>query len=195
MKDPARERIRKAAIKVFTRKGYAAAATREICDLARVTKPVLYYHFGSKEHLFGELIHAACKEMFDELEQASRRASTARERLVDVLAADFALTSREPELAALHFRLLFSARSEGSGVDFVKIGTAWIDILAGIVRDGVRAGEVKGNPREIAMALLGTHLVYTMGYILLGKPKLDRRLARRIVDLTLSGCGEGRGNR
>ena len=44
----ARDRIRKAAIGLFTEKGYAACSTREICERAGVTKPVLYYHFHSK---------------------------------------------------------------------------------------------------------------------------------------------------
>src|SRR5512144_2504974 len=45
----ARERLLRAAADVFDRKGYAAASVREIVERAHLTKPVLYYHFGSKE--------------------------------------------------------------------------------------------------------------------------------------------------
>lgn len=195
MKACACDRIRKAAIELFTEKGYAACSTREICERASVTKPVLYYHFHSKEQLHRELIVGACEEMLGELTSAAQRGGTAKEKLVNVLAADFALTRREPDLAALHFRMIFTARHEGSGVDFVKIGTDWVNLLAGIVREGIRKSELDGNPREIAEAILGVHMIYTMSYLLRGKPRLDRRLARRIMDLVWRGCGRNHRNR
>jgi AcrR family transcriptional regulator len=195
MKVCACDRIRKAAIELFTEKGYAACSTREICERAGVTKPVLYYHFHSKEQLHRELIGGACEDMLGELASAAQRGGTAKERMVNVLAADFALTIREPDLAALHFRMIFTARHEGSGVDFVKIGIDWVNLLAGVVREGVRKKELIGRPREIAEAILGIHMIYTMSYLLQGKPRLDRRLARRIMDLVWRGCGRNDRNR
>ena len=47
-----REAILKAAMRLFAKKGYAGASTREICETAGITKPVLYYHFRSKQHLY-----------------------------------------------------------------------------------------------------------------------------------------------
>lgn len=195
MKVCACDRIRKAAIELFTEKGYAACSTREICERAGVTKPVLYYHYHSKEQLHRELIGGACEEMLGELALAAQRGGTAKERMVNVLAADFALTRREPDLAALHFRMIFTARHEGSGVDFVKIGIDWVNLLAGVVREGVRKKELIGRPREIAEAILGIHMIYTMSYLLRGKPRLDRRLARRIMDLVWRGCERNHRNR
>jgi TetR/AcrR family transcriptional regulator len=195
MKTSARDKIRKAAIGLFTEKGYAACSTREICERAGVTKPVLYYHFHSKEQLHRELIDGACEEMLGELTLAARRGGTAKERMVNVLTADFALTRREPDLAALHFRMIFTARHEGSHVDFVKVGLDWVNLLAETVREGVRKGEVDGNPRELAIAILGVHMIYTMSYLLRGKPRLDRKLARRITDLIWKGCGRNHRNR
>ena len=192
MKKSARDRIRKAAIGLFTEKGYAACSTREICERAGVTKPVLYYHFHSKEQLHRELIDGACEEMLGELTLAARRGGTAKERMVNVLTADFALTRREPDLAALHFRMIFAARHEGSHVDLVKVGLDWVNLLAAIVREGVRKGEMDGSPHDLAIAILGVHMIYTMSYLLRGKPRLDRSLARSITDLIWKGCGRNR---
>jgi len=55
----ARERILEAALSVFARKGYSAASVREIVSAAGVTKPVLYYYFGSKEGLFQAILEEA----------------------------------------------------------------------------------------------------------------------------------------
>ena len=45
-----------AAMELFARKGYTGSSIREICQAAGVTKPVLYYHFRSKEQLYQELM-------------------------------------------------------------------------------------------------------------------------------------------
>ena len=188
MRKPAIDRIRAAAIELFTEKGYAATATREICERACVTKPALYYHFEDKEHLYRELVLGAWEGMFQELTAAAQRGKCARERLVNVLSADFALTVREPDIAAMHFRMIFAPRQESSGLDRVQVGLDMVKLLAGIARDGVQKGELHGRPREIAEAILGIHLIYTMSFLLTGRPNLDRRLARRIVNLLWKGC-------
>ena len=48
----ARERLLREAADLFNRKGYAATSVGEIVAAAGVTKPVLYYHFESKEGLY-----------------------------------------------------------------------------------------------------------------------------------------------
>ena len=51
-----RERLLAAAIELFTGQGYAATSVREIVAAAGVTKPALYYWFGSKEGLYLALV-------------------------------------------------------------------------------------------------------------------------------------------
>ena len=46
--NPIAEKILKVAIEILARKGYHATSTREIVEAAGVTKPMLYYYFGSK---------------------------------------------------------------------------------------------------------------------------------------------------
>ncbi len=188
---PVRQAIRDVAIELFSEKGYAATTTREICRRAGITKPVLYYYFGSKELLFQELILDTCNESRKQLVLASSRGRTAPEKLVEVLAADFEDTRRNPSLARMLVRMIFAPERGSPAIDYLDLGMEWIRLTAGIVSEGVRRGELRGRPREIAESLMGIHMIYTMGYLLMGKPKLDRRLARRIVRLLLWGCGAG----
>jgi len=185
-----RDRICAVATELFSEKGYAATTTREICQKAGITKPVLYYYFGSKERLFRELIVDACNESRKKLLLASRGAKTAPQKLVEVLAADFEETRRDPSPARLFIRMIFAPEIGSPAIDYVELGMEWIRLVAAIVSEGVRRGEMKGQPREIAEMLMGIHLIYTMGYLLMGKPALDRRLARRMVSTLLRGCGK-----
>jgi len=186
---PTRDAIRAVATELFAERGYSATTTREICQRAGITKPVLYYYFGSKEQLFREAILDCCNESRKQLLLASHRGRTAPQKLVEVLTADFEDTRRNPSLARLFMRMLFAAEKESPAIDYVDLGMEWIRLMAGVVSEGVRRGELRGKPREIAEMAMGIHMIYTMGYLLLGKPRLDRRLARRIVSLLLRGCG------
>lgn len=51
-----RETILNCALQLFSAKGYDSVGISEIVDLAGITKPTLYYFFGSKEGLFKELL-------------------------------------------------------------------------------------------------------------------------------------------
>ena len=183
-----RDRIKSAAIALFADKGYAATATREICHRAGITKPVLYYHFKSKEDLHRVLVFEACSGLVRELTEAASRGTTTAERLTNVLAADFALTKRNPRLAGMIFRMLFSNSKEAPGIDLVKTGEQWRDVLVRILKDGVRRKELVCRPEQIATSLLGVDMIYSISYVLRGQPDLNRRLAGRIVKQMLGGC-------
>ncbi len=76
-----RRRILKAALRQFAAAGYAATSVQRIVDAARVTKPVLYYHFGSKAGLYQALVDYAYDERYRLMQQAVERGGSAREKL------------------------------------------------------------------------------------------------------------------
>ena len=51
-----RDRITRAALAIFSSKGYDGATTREIATEAGVNEVTLFRHFGSKENLLGALL-------------------------------------------------------------------------------------------------------------------------------------------
>jgi AcrR family transcriptional regulator len=188
MKATTRQRIRTAAMGLFAERGYAATPTQEICRRAGISKPVLYYHFQSKENLYREIILEACAEMQRALTVASYRGATAREKLIDVLTADFEHTMRNPGLSAMIFRMIFAPKREAPSIDYVRLGMDWVNLISGILREGLRRGEMSCRPREVAEAFLGVDTIYSISYLVRGEPKLDRRLAKRIVRLLVDGC-------
>ena len=174
---------------LFAEKGFAGTHTREICTRAGVTKPVLYYHFKSKENLYRELLLEACGGMLRELTLASYRGGTARQKLIDVLAADFALTKRNPQLSAMLFGMVFAPQKEAP-CRRLRAGGAG---LAGShrghpARKACGAASCAASPSEVAVAFLGVDMIYSISHMVRGEPDLDRRLARRMVQLLLGGC-------
>lgn len=51
-----RERLINASLSVFSRDGFAAAKLEDIAREAKVTRGAIYYHFGSKDQLYKELL-------------------------------------------------------------------------------------------------------------------------------------------
>ena len=62
--DSSEERIRQAAIKVFTGQGLAGARMQDIADEAGINKAMLHYYFGSKQQLFEIVFAEKLRELF-----------------------------------------------------------------------------------------------------------------------------------
>ena len=54
----AKESLLQVALRLFTEEGYENTGVAKIVDLAGVTKPTLYHHFGNKEGLLSSLIES-----------------------------------------------------------------------------------------------------------------------------------------
>jgi len=62
-----KEKIIKAAIRVFSKKGYDGASMREIAESARLTKPMIYYHFKNKNDLYLYLLETHIGTLYEGL--------------------------------------------------------------------------------------------------------------------------------
>lgn len=184
----AKEAIRDAAAALFAEKGFAASSTREICERAGITKPVLYYYFGNKVQLYEELVLDTFNEYQRELRRAARRGRTSNERLTDVLCAMFNFARRWHNYWRVGFRMALAPERESPAIDYVKMSQADAKLLAEIIREGIRRKEMKGQPEFIAGAIVGMAISSILGYLLTGKPPLDRSLARNIIKLLTQGC-------
>lgn len=60
----ARERLIKAAIDLFHKKGYPATTIRDIGNKANISTSVIYHYFEDKEEILFEIIQIAGKDLF-----------------------------------------------------------------------------------------------------------------------------------
>jgi AcrR family transcriptional regulator len=60
-----RDNILRAAIDVFAKNGFAGGRVEKISKAANSTDRMIYYYFGSKEHLFVAVLEAIYKELGD----------------------------------------------------------------------------------------------------------------------------------
>lgn len=183
-----REAILKAAMRTFAEKGFAGASTREICASAGVTKPVLYYHFRNKQHLYEELMIDSFGQYRKTLLKASTTRGTLRERLIRMVYADFRAGRDDPFTLRFVLRMIFSPGEQHTYFDYVREMESQRKIIAGVIREGIESGEIRGDAHELATALMGIQLFTLLENLFTGKPALSHRRAEKCVDSLLESC-------
>lgn len=85
----AEEKIKEAARKVFTQKGYAATRTRDIAEEAGLNLALLNYYFRSKEKLFEIIMKEKIQQLFGIISPILNDEKLTLEKKVDNLIAQY----------------------------------------------------------------------------------------------------------
>jgi len=152
----ARRRLLDAAVQIFDRKGYGAASVREIAEAAGVTKPVVYYHFGSKEGLLVAVLDQAVRDFTQAIEAAVERTGSARERLVRLCEDIYALFERNVSVARVAHMVFLGPRDVAPPYDLMVLERRLREGIVRIVKDGQAAAELRGvDAEDVALAAMG----------------------------------------
>jgi len=93
------ERIKEAARKVFTQKGYAATRTRDIAAEAGINLALLNYYFRSKEKLFEKIMLEKVQQLVGTIAPVLSDPATTLETKIGLVADSYIdMLSRNPDL-------------------------------------------------------------------------------------------------
>ncbi len=153
--DPrARERLLQAAADVFDRKGYAAASVREIVERARLTKPVLYYHFGSKEGILVAILEEGVRRFEGAVARALAQDGTVRARVAALCQEIHALFKDNIPAVRVAHALFFGPREAVPPFDFGRFERVLTSALTSLAEEGMASGELRCVPIEdVAIAI------------------------------------------
>lgn len=151
-----REQLLKKALAVFSKKGYSAATLQDIASEADVTRGAIYWHFGSKAELYNTLI----KEYSDRGSQIVQQAASEGGTLIDILRRVFVrlleIVEKDREMRALMELYLFKTgpvpELEQGRLQQIESGNSLIEMLAGIMGQGIEAGLLRSDVDAIDMA-------------------------------------------
>ncbi len=183
-----REAIVNAAIDVFSRKGYTGSSIREICAVAGVTKPVLYYHFRNKGHLFQELMVDSFDYYLKALLRASNLRGDFRTRLVHITYNDWHAAKANPARIRFLLRMAFAPEEQMPRFNIVREMEKQRRVIAGVLQEGLSSAGARGDARQLATALMGMNLMAVLENILTGKPSLTRKKAESHVEILVPRC-------
>ncbi len=153
-----RDRILETAIRLFAEQGYGSTSVRQIVEAVGCTKPVLYYHFGSKEKLFRAAVEAVTARYGQLVDAAMAGGGSSRERLRRFIVAYVHEVLAYPQ----GMRLLMTAqhrRDDGQPeIDLMELHRRNGEKVTTMFAEGVQAGEIRGDLdlRAVTLAFIGT---------------------------------------
>lgn len=183
------ERLLAAATELFTRHGYAATSVRAIVERAGVTKPVLYYHFGSKEGIYLTLVERLLVEFEASLVRGAKATGSARARIGAMCHEVVRLVNRNLEPVRLFYGIFYGPQQSAPFFDFELFPQkvrAGIDV---ILRDGIAAREIeRRKAADLALAIEAMLTFIVEAAVSEPERRLSNRDLRRLIDLVFAGA-------
>jgi AcrR family transcriptional regulator len=101
------EKIKKAALKLFTKKGFNATRTRDISEEAGINLALLNYYYRSKEKLFELVMTEVLQNFFKGITQIFNDEKTSVDEKVNIFVVNYtALLKQQPDLPLFIFHEL-----------------------------------------------------------------------------------------
>ena len=148
--------LMEAALRVFTEKGFAGASTREIVEIGGVTKPTLYYHFGSKDNLYRSILEDIFDRFNREISQIVSAELLPLDKLLTVVQFYLNHCHESPREVKLILMAIYRSDPSLPDVDIRTIGQPMVESIAEIIWEGEKAKVlIKGNPLQLSLQLLG----------------------------------------
>jgi AcrR family transcriptional regulator len=155
-----RLRILAATRELYARNGSRGTTTREVADLADVNEATVFRHFGTKQHLLAAMLDyyseassvqqvvesASTLPLEEQLRSLGTTAIEAMRRKEDLIKIGMAEEVSNPEGSVCVWRAPVEARKA----------------LAGMLRERVAAGELRGDPDTLARIFMSLFFSYVM---------------------------------
>jgi TetR/AcrR family fatty acid metabolism transcriptional regulator len=152
-----RERILRAAVKVFARKGFYAARVSEIAKAAGVADGTIYLYFENKDDVLVKLFDDRLTRLIAALEaEIATSGLDFEQRFRRVVELQLGLLDGRRELAeVVTVNLRQSTRLLKQYA--TPLFTKYIDVMASLIAEGQRDGAVRADvsPRIVARSLWG----------------------------------------
>jgi len=187
-----REQILKAAVTVFSSRGYRETLVDEIAQEAGVAKGTLYLYFKSKEEMYLEAFRENVERLYEQTRQRIEEALSTWDKVKAFIIVRLEFGETNKSFLRIYLsEFIGTLMGRGEWSEHVRaVQKRESDLLRHVFRKGIEAGEVRDVPVDQLVAML----YYTVGGIMtsrvtgirLTEVQLDPDL---IVDLLRKGLG------
>ncbi len=152
-----RERIINAAARFFGEKGYHQTTTSEIADAAGVAAGTIYIYFKSKEMLIVAVFEEFLGSHMERLKQGVEAVGGSEAKMRRLLTLGLELMESNPSSARIFLSQLRQS-SEMIKTVAKKSSRAYKDIIEGVIKDGISAGDFReSDPVATAVMVFGAY--------------------------------------
>ena len=159
-----RENILKCALHLFYSEGYDAVGVQEIADSAQITKPTIYYYFGSKYGLLESLLDDCYSSFSAAIKQAAVYDGDLPATLYRTVKVYFQKIEENREFYKLVMNMMYSAEQSDPYKASAKIRMDQKQIFTKLFEEaGDVVGNMYGRQEQFAVTFLGflnSYLLY-----------------------------------
>lgn len=182
-----RANILNCALLLFASKGYEAVGVQEVCEAAGITKPTLYYYFGSKRGLLDALFGEYFTLLLQVVKEAADYQHDLPLTLHRVAAVYFRFASEHEDFYRMQLAMSFAPpESDPTQAMFVYGRDQYFLLEELFVGAAADHGNMKGRQRAYAVTFLGMINSY-ISLWLLGHIVLDDALTFQAVHQFMHG--------
>ena len=151
-----RDRILKAAIKVFAKNGFYATRVSEIAKAAGVADGTIYLYVKNKDDVLITIFEEGIEQLLAILRGVAESDDAFEDRIRRIIELQLGLLEEQRDLAeVITVNLRQSSRllKQYAAPLFMQ----YIEVIAGVIRDGQKEGAFRTdlNPRVVARSLFG----------------------------------------
>lgn len=149
--------LMKCAKELFYAKGYDAVGVQEIVERAGLTKPTLYYYFGSKLGLLRTLLEVKSGELRALIDEALEPEEGIQELLYRLANAYCHFFEKDREYYMLMMALFYSARENEAYLAVKPYVSEFYETVVQLFdRAANQLGNMNGRQRQFAIGFIGT---------------------------------------
>lgn len=145
LSDEKRERFIGAALDEFALHDYRSASVSRIVETLGIAKGSLYQYFEGKQELYAYLVASAAAEKFAFIDASvGDEASGFFERFTSTVFHGARFDFTEPRLASILYNVTYEPGAETLSIS-ARLKAASLEYLDGLVRSGIRSGDLRGD--------------------------------------------------
>jgi TetR/AcrR family acrAB operon transcriptional repressor len=188
-----RATVLKAAMSVFSKKGYAAATLDDVAAAAKVTRGAIYWHFKGKADLYNTLVEEMSARGASVVQQAVAEGGTLIDILRRVFISQCTLIEDDREARAVMELALFKT---GLDTDLhagrrkqIDAGNALISGIADAMKMGVSQGILRDDmdPNDMARAFIAFENGAIQQWLASPKSFSLKKSAESFADILIKG--------
>jgi TetR/AcrR family transcriptional regulator len=176
--------IARAAARLFASQGYDATSVREIVAAAGVTKPTLYYHFGSKAGLANALLNAPLSRLTADLRAVLETEPDPGEALRKMIGLQFEFCLDDPDRMRFIHALFFGPWGSHLMAEIAPYCEEFDRVFLAVSRRLAEAGIIaEGFEDEFTTHIRGLVVVSTLDFLFQNVPLDPDRVSGMVQHL------------
>jgi len=186
-----RQRILDEAQRLFSARGYQGVSIRDIAQACGLSNAALYYHFGSKQNLYFEVLRDHISTLTRCLREAGAIEGTCRERLANMARAYAQMILEYQDTVQIMLRDLAQFDWEEVLQMLPDLQTLTPTPLGAVLEEGVASGEVRAlDVHRVDILLMG--MISSLVAFRARQPGLSTTLDEDVdlvIDVLFAGIG------